>query len=255
MTLSPASMAPFVRVGTAISGAGIIFFRLYPCPPLALFFNTLPAASIVGTTRGKRLNIILFPADPPGNTYIGRLACLLPGSLAAFLDPKWGDMLAQIKQGAHSLAANQRLLGYSIMDAAQTHERIHQLMMIRAVRAPFLAVATEDKPLLRMPIAFRIKGSSVPQDKLISGNYFRNHLRTDDRYALITAGPWSSTGYRAVDDPNIEFYKRGKAEDLQIYYPGRREFSNSLILSPCIALWTQHLRAAHGAVGWQMDGL
>ena len=96
--------------------------RLTAPPSAHTAFTVLPAASIVGTTRGKRINVILAPADPPPNSYLGRLAAVMPevGGIAAMLETEYAfrtPLLKQVLDGVARVATAQRNLGYSIRNA------------------------------------------------------------------------------------------------------------------------------------------
>ena len=175
-------MAPFVHVGAAISGAGATFSASIYVHPLHTSFTTLPAASIVGTNRGKRLNIILSPADAPSNTYTGRLACPLPeiGGLAATRDPWNGGLLSQVVAGTNLLAYHQKLLGYNTLErkgARTDHD----------TRSDDASTCYLDGGATHAAHAHRFSHQRSPawQESLATENYFRTFMRTDDRYALI----------------------------------------------------------------------
>jgi hypothetical protein len=225
---SPAALAPFIHVGTAISGAGTTFVVSIYVHPAHTAFTVLPAASIVGTTRGKRMNIILAPASPPANTYMGRLACLLPeiGGLAGRLSPNDGPILRQISDGADRVGRSQRILGYNILDATQSWDRLHGVLALNSHAAPprcmFREANGEKASFIRLPAVLRISGASAPGEPLPSGDYFRGYMVTHLDYALVTAGPWCNAGYRLSTDHKTEFYLCGTKVQPQLFVPGRR---------------------------------
>jgi hypothetical protein len=203
-TNAPATMAPFLQIGTAISGAGTTFTGAIYVHPQHTRFTILPAASIVGTTRGKCINVILAPCNPPQNTYLGRLAALLPeiGGVASFLTPRTDDgsaIVGQVNAGFALVAEKQKEMGYDLLDAVQCFERLHQLLGLRKTIPGTVRTRFSSHSHVRMPTSLLMEGKHGTEEKCPSGTYTRGFMFTHVEYAAASNGMWRNMGYRAAD--------------------------------------------------------
>jgi hypothetical protein len=208
------SMAPFIHVGTAISGAGTTFAASIYVHPAHTSFTTLPAASIVGTTRGKRINVVLAPGEPPVNSYLGRLAGLLPeiGGIASTLENSDGGVQGRIFEGLNKIARRQMLMGYRALDARQSFRLLHDLLHTKSTGpGPLGGHRSDGAPFTRMPNVLELAslpgaGTGNISARLRSGVYVRGSMKFNIDYATITEGPWVNTGYRTLEEPFGEFF-------------------------------------------------
>ena len=212
----PDAMAAFLQIRTAISGAGTTFVASIYIHPAHTDFTALPAAFIVGTTRGTGLNVILAPARPPPNTCTGRLAARLPetGGLAGWLEA--GSSISdQIVSGVNQLAQRQHSLGYNILDPVACYRIFHYLAgWRRTPEAPQLAS-------WNLPLALQVDtGATAPAGEAglppnfaqlleylgQGGLYIRAPTWTDSSYALHCSSPWEHYRHQSVAGPDIVIF-------------------------------------------------